>query len=192
MRQLYLLLTIITDYYGFCNIVLEICYMWFLQVFDQFSWNSRRSTSSEKRPLRWHSLKTMNKEGLVNSCPLCVIQGFLPRSFEKVSRATRNWRLLHNKDINYIKDQKIPLNLSPYRRFQKTKSPRGPVQVFLRRQATSLQKMETTGRGTSPYVGSRFPFYHASSRRVQEDKDYLGMKALKIRKVYFEIHPSSN
>ena len=35
-RPLYLLLTIITDYCGFCNIILEICYMWFLQVFDQF------------------------------------------------------------------------------------------------------------------------------------------------------------
>ena len=36
MRQLYLLLTIITNYCGFCNIVLEICYMWFLQVFEWF------------------------------------------------------------------------------------------------------------------------------------------------------------
>ena len=30
MCQLYLLLTIIIDYCGFCNIVLDICYMWFL------------------------------------------------------------------------------------------------------------------------------------------------------------------
>ena len=147
-RQLYLLLTIITDYCGFCNIVLEICYMWFLQVFwlifAKFTNDLRRVRKDLWDDIHW---RWWTRKAWLIHTPLYVNQGFLPRSFKKVSRATEDYagKTLHiypNLE-DFVNSRKIPKILEP-------KSPRTIANIFLKHKATSPRKIERNGQRRSP------------------------------------------